>query len=417
MLSLKPTLSLTAALLTASLAVEAQTLTIESWRVDDKDLWQDILIPAFNQQHPDIEVRFNPTSPTEYDSSLNARMQAGTAGDLVTCRPFDVSLNLYRQGHLMALNDLPGLDHYQDFAKRAWSTDDGATSFCLPMASVIHGFFYNKEIFSELNLDPPETLDEFHAVLETVKTESRYTPLALGTNDQWEANQIVFTNIGPNFWQGEAGRLALINGEATFTDASYVAAWEEMARWSDYMGRGYPSQTYGDSQNLFALGRAAIYPTGSWDTSYFNDQASFEFGAFKPPVAAAGDQCHISDHTDMGIGINPASANPEAAKTFLNWVASADFADLFTNEVTGFFSLSTHPVEVNDPVAAEMISWRDECDSTIRLNAQVMNRGTPNMEQELWIVSSQVLNGDITPEEAAERIQSGFAQWYEPQSE
>lgn len=417
MLPLKPLVALTATLFTLGIAAEAQTLTIESWRVDDKDLWEDVLIPAFNQQHPDIEIHFNPTSPTEYDSSLNARMQAGTAGDLVTCRPFDVSLNLYRQDHLLELDGLSGLDHYKDFAKRAWSTDDGATSFCLPMASVIHGFFYNKEIFNELDLEVPQTRDEFYAVLDTVKSESRYTPIALGTNDQWEANQIVFTNIGPNFWQGEAGRLALINGEAAFTDAEYVAAWEEMARWSDYMGRGYPSQTYGDSQNLFALGRAAIYPTGSWDTSYFNDQASFEFGAFKPPVASAGDRCYISDHTDMGIGINSSSANPEAAKIFLNWVASAEFADLFTNEVTGFFSLSTHPVEVNDPVAAEMLSWREECDSTIRLNAQVMNRGTPNMEQELWVVSSQVLNGELTPEDAAERIQNGFAGWYEPQSE
>lgn len=401
---------------TLSLTAQAQTLTIESWRVDDKDLWEDILIPAFNAAHPDIEVRFNATAPTEYDSSINARLQAGTAGDLITCRPFDQSLSLYNQGYLEALNGLDALDSYQDFAKRAWSTDDGATTFCLPMASVIHGFFYNKAIFDELDLKVPETRDEFFAAIETIKDDSDYTPLALGTNDQWEANQIVFTNIGPNYWQGEEGRMALLSGDAKFTDGEFVDVWKEMASWGDYMGRGYEAQTYGDSQNLFALGRAAIYPTGSWDIGYFNNQAIFEFGAFKPPVEDQGDTCYISDHTDMGIGINPASENADAARTFLDWVASADFADLFTNEVTGFFSLSNHQVDVQDPVAAEMISWRNDCESTIRLNAQVMNRGTPNMEQELWVVSSQVLNGTMTPEAAAEQIQDGFAQWYEPQS-
>lgn len=400
-----------------TLNASAQTLTIESWRVDDKDLWEDVLIPAFNKHNPDIEVRFNPTSPTEYDSSINARLQAGTAGDLITCRPFDVSLNLYKQGHLVPLNGLWGLDHYQDFAKRAWSTDDGQASFCLPMASVIHGFFYNKDIFDELDLDVPATRDEFFDVLAAVKEESDYTPLALGTNDQWESNQIVYTNIGANYWNGEEGRMALLNGEAEFTDPAFVDAWREMARWGDYMGRGYEAQTYGDSQNLFALGRAAIYPAGSWDIAYFNTQALSEFGAFKPPVGKAGDTCYISDHTDIGIGINAHSENQEAAKAFLNWVASAEFADLFTNKVTGFFSLSNHEVNVKDPVAAEMIGWRQDCESTIRLNAQVMNRGTPNMEQELWVVSSQVLNGTLSPEAAAERIQSGFAQWYEPQSE
>ncbi len=416
-----PSIKLGLALVTLAGAVSlnsaAQTLTIESWRVDDKDLWEDVLIPAFNKHNPDIQVRFNPTSPTEYDSSINARMQAGTAGDLITCRPFDVSLNLYKQGNLIPLNGLWGLDHYQDFAKRAWSTDDGQTTFCMPMASVIHGFFYNKEIFEELNLKVPETREEFFNVLETIQQDSNYTPIALGTNDQWEANQIVFTNIGANYWKGEDGRMKLLEGDTKFTDQPYVDTWAEMARWGDYMGRGYEAQTYGDSQNLFALGRAAIYPTGSWDISYFNDQAVAEFGAFKPPVANKGDTCYISDHTDIGLGINADSDNQEAAKAFLNWVASPEFADLFTNKVTGFFSLSNHEVEVTDPVAAEMISWRQDCESTIRLNAQVMNRGTPNMEQELWVVSSQVLNGTLSPEAAAKRIQDGFAQWYEPQSE
>ena len=32
-----------------------------------------------------------------------------------------------------------------------------------------------------------------------------------------------------------------------------------------YMAPGYQAQTYPDSQNLFTLGDAAIYPTGSWE--------------------------------------------------------------------------------------------------------------------------------------------------------
>lgn len=69
---------------------QAGTLTIESWRVDDLPLWQEVLIPAFQRSNPGITVKFSPTAPTEYDSSLAARMAGGTAGDLVACRPFDV---------------------------------------------------------------------------------------------------------------------------------------------------------------------------------------------------------------------------------------------------------------------------------------------------------------------------------------
>ena len=61
-----------------------------------------------------------------------------------------------------------------------------------------------------------------------------------------------------------------------------------------------------------------------------------------------------------------------------------------------------------------MLGWRQSCKSTIRLNAQVMSRGTPSMENELWTVSSQVVNGRMTPKAAAERIQAGFDKWHKP---
>ena len=60
------------------------------------------------------------------------------AGDLIACRPFDASLDLFLAGNLDSLNDLPGLDNFGDVAKSAWITDDGSDVFCVPMASVIH---------------------------------------------------------------------------------------------------------------------------------------------------------------------------------------------------------------------------------------------------------------------------------------
>jgi raffinose/stachyose/melibiose transport system substrate-binding protein len=33
----------------------------------------------------------------------------------------------------------------------------------------------------------------------------------------------------------------------------------------------------------------------------------------------------------------------------------------------------------------------------------------------LWRVSASVMNGTLTPEEAAEEIQTGLESWYEPQ--
>lgn len=391
---------------------QAGTVTIESWRVDDKTLWETVLIPAFQRKHPDVQVKFAPTPPTEYDSSLTARLAGGTAGDLIVCRPFDVSLALYKKGHLEKIDGKPGMENFSPTARVAWQTDDGKDTFCMPMASVIHGFLYNKKIFKKLNLNPPKTEAEFIALLEAVKKDGSVAPLALGTADQWEANQILFTNVGPNYWSGEEGRKALIAGKAKFTDPQFVAAFDYVARLGAYLPKGASSQTYGDSQNQFGLGRAAVYPTGSWDIAYFNQNAGLELGAFAPPVRKAGDKCYISDHTDIGMGVNKKSKNKDDAYKFLAWVGSQEFADLYTNKVTGFFSLSTHTIAVRDPLAKQMLDWRASCASTIRLNAQVLNRGVPSMENELWNVNAQLLNGKMTPKDAAAKIQAGYEKWH-----
>jgi len=63
-----------------SAAAQQTELTIESWRNDDLAIWQEKLIPAFEAKHPDINVTFAPSAPTEYNAALNAKLDAGSAG-------------------------------------------------------------------------------------------------------------------------------------------------------------------------------------------------------------------------------------------------------------------------------------------------------------------------------------------------
>ncbi len=391
----------------------AGKITIESWRNDDATIWKEKIIPAFQAKNPGITVEFNPTAPKEYNASLNARLEGGTAGDIITCRPFDASLELFNKGHLAALNDLPSMGGFSEVAKSAWTTDDGKTTFCVPMASVIHGFIYNKDIFKEVGVEPPKTEEEFLAVLEKIKAHGTYTPLVMGTNDQWEAATMGFQNIGPNYWKGEDGRKGLIAGTQKMTDKAYVDTFVALAKWSPFMGDGFKAQTYPDSQNLFGLGKGAIYAAGSWDISTFRGQ-NVNMGAFKAPPPAGSD-CYISDHTDIGIGMNAKSANAADAKVFLDWVGSDEFSNIFANALPGFFPLSSAKVQLNDDVAQEFVSWRGTCKSTIRNSYQILSRGTPNMENELWNVSAQVLNGTMTPDAAAAQLQDGLGKWYKPQ--
>jgi raffinose/stachyose/melibiose transport system substrate-binding protein len=401
-------------LLLNAAAAQAGELTIESWRVDDKTLWETVLIPAFQKKHPGIDVRFTPTAPTEYDAAIEARLAAGDAGDLVSCRPFDPSQRLYRQGRLFRLDGKPGMQNFAPVSTAAWQTAESKATYCMPIASVMHGFLYNKIIFKRLGLQAPVTIEEFFKLLDALQRQSTVLPVAMGTAERWEANQIAFMNIGPTYWRGEQGRRALVSGGARFTDPQFLGAFAFMEKLGPYLGKGARTRSYADSQALFASGAAAVYPAGSWDIARFRQSANLELGVFPPPVQRAGDQCQVTDHMDIGLAVNRKSKNRDEAFKFLEWVGSQEFADLYTNRAIGFFSLSTHLIAVRDPLAKQMAAWRARCGTTTRLNANLPQRGEAGVEEELRQVNSQLLDGQLRAGAAAKRMQESLDRWRRP---
>lgn len=392
------------------------TLSIESWRNDDIALWEDEVIPAFEDAHPGIKLSFDPTTANEYNSALESKLAGGTAGDIITCRPFAHSAALNDRGHLAPLDKVEGLDGFPDTALNTWSADDG-TPYCVPMASVMHGFYFNSEVFDELGLEPPTTVDEFFQVLDTVEQDADVSPLAWGTADSWITTQTAYNNVGPNFWSGEEGREAIVAGTKSFTDPEFVAAWDFLNQWTPYFPQGYQSIEYTDMQQMFMTGQAAIFPGGSWEIAFFQENADFEVGAFPPPIPDGNDQCYVNELNDIAMGINADSPNQEAAATFLSWVASSDFASIYGNALAGFFPLYEGDFELENELAAEFVSWRQDCEVAAQLTLDELLEGDPTAEQAARQWTVEMWNGNVQPEEAAQNVQEAVASWYEPQQQ
>jgi raffinose/stachyose/melibiose transport system substrate-binding protein len=388
------------------------TLILGSWRTEDIDGYGKILA-AFNKANPNIEVKFQPTLNTAYNAQLQTALAAGKGPDLITCRPFDISLINYQAGYLMNIKDLPGLEHYTDVAKSAWATDNKDAVFCVPMASVIHGFIYNQDIFDKVGVKPPTTETEFFAVLDKIKAAG-ITPLDITSKDSWTTATMGFENIGVNYWDGENGRLAIIQGKAKVTDAPYVNALKSLARWQAYMPDGHESIGYADAQQIFPLGKAAIYPSGSWEIPQFTKDADFKMGAFKPylPDNLDPKNCWIDDHVDIAIGGNSKTAHPDEVKTFLKWLTSQEFAQAFADNQPGFFPLADYKIDIKDPLAAQFLSWRQQCKSSIRIFYQFLSRWDPGATQVMTDHVYLMVQGKETPDQVAKTIQDGLDKSY-----
>lgn len=395
-------------------------LRLESWRKDDQMFWEQKLLPAFHQLHPEVRVTFAAENPLEYDSRLDAKLRFDSlldtkltsrkAGDLIFCRPFDGSVRLHERKQLAPLPE-DVLAVYSAQARKPWTSDDGKTTYCVPVAQVIHGVFYNRGLLREMGEKQPVTVDEFFSLLERTRNRTRHVPLALGLADMWEGTQVLFTGAGPNFWSGEKGRQNLLQGRARFTDKGFMDAWRFMARLRPYLPPAPHLVSNSEAQILFAKGSALLFPSGSWDlpylrhTEYSHKSTPIDLGVFRFPVEHPDQRCQVSVHPDFGIGMNAESLNQEAAMKFLRWLGTPEFAQLLTDHLSGFYPLSKHQVQVNDPVGQEMLSWRQECDETIRLNTERLNRVWPSMEDELWYVNVKVLDNSMSPTEAAAHIQ------------
>jgi raffinose/stachyose/melibiose transport system substrate-binding protein len=110
----------------------------------------------------------------------------------------------------------------------------------------------------------------------------------------------------------------------------------------------------------------------------------------------------------MGIGMNANTAHPAEVRTFLEWLTTPEFAQLFIDNQPGFFSLSKHKVTSNNPLASEFASWREKCGSVIRLPSKYLSRGTPGLEQALEDNLYLIVRGKETPQEVADKAQSSI---------
>ena len=398
--------------LTGAALAEPVTLTLGSWRTEDLAVWQDKVLPAFEAAHPDINVEFAPINTNEYNAAIQSQIEGGAGPDLITCRPFDVNNEWIGRGYFTKLDGLAGLENFTDTAKAAWSTR-GAT-YCVPVAAVLAGFYYNIDIFNELGLTVPTSAAEFISTLQAIKDNGKYAPLAEGSAESWQLAYNGLYSIGPAYWKGEEGRLGLIDGTKKLTDADFVSAIAAFQAWRPFLPAGQESLSYSDMTQLFTLGKAAILPDGSWNINQVT-ATGLNVGVFAPPPVEAGGQRYLQEMPDMAIGINASSKNQDAAKTFLTWVSGPEFQQIYVNTAPGFFAMSNQPVKYETALAQAFADLKTGALLTPRLALDRLSAGTPPLDDEIWRLLQVMMTSDTTPEQVAEELQAGLSSWYSPQ--
>lgn len=381
-----------------SVFAQDTTLTMGSWRADDVEQ-MNALFDVYKEA-TGVQIDFQPTNPTDYNATLRLQLESGTAPDLMYVRSYATGADLYDNGYLAKINDLPGLaDAITEQNLAPWTTN--GDTFAVPIIGVTHAVYYNKDIFAANNIEIPTTFEEFLAACETLKAAG-ITPMANGVAEEWDILETFFLGMLPNYVGGPDNRVLYETGEKKLNDETFVKAYTDIAKVAPYLPEGFEAVTYNDSQILFATGRAAMFMDGSWTLGTY-DGVDFEWGTFAMP-APAGTETAITFHLDAAIGANAASQHPEEAKAFLAWLCTQDGVNALSAYLPiGMYPITNLDVTVEDPHAQEMLALTDDKVTDVRFVWPALMDLYSPMNQA--VIS--VLKG-TDPQAAADTVQAAF---------
>ena len=385
-------------------------LTMYSWRVEDKAFYEGV-IKTFQKSNPGININYQSFPSADYQTILMSAMAAGKGPDIVHVRAYGALDQLVVPGYLSPLetSEIKGLNKYSKDLLNSQRGFSDKRLFGVPFATQSLGIFYNPSYLRKAGIySAPKTYPEFVDQLKKVKSAGMQG-LANGGSTHIEQ---MWGTIAPMFYGGTSFYDDVVDGKKTFTDPAFVKSLEAVEELFPYMPNNATAVSYDASRALFFSGKAAFFMGGIFELGYFraqNPKITYNFMA-TPPMTQGGKQ-FVSTWADGGYGINAkTNYRPEALK-FLNYLASKEFGQNFTDSIS---QISAVPgVRVRDLTLGKAGSSQVKFGTPYIMlvgfryknptGSALLQTGIPNM-----------LNGTKTAKQVADDVNKGVGSWFAP---
>lgn len=275
-------------------------------------------VREYSKIRPNVTVEVE-TIPDNSGQYLKVRLAANDLPDVFYLKASH--LPVYRD----ALLPLNGLKAAQ--ANRFPAVFDGDI-LGLPLVSFSEYVFYHPSIFQELNLQVPQTLDEFVQVLETIKNHDTYIPIAIGGKEDWTFYP--FIEFGPPLLSRDPDYLThLSNTSQPFGQNSpFETAARLLKTIAEHRLAGSETLSIGfdEAKQLFQTHKAAMIALGQW---YYQDyitsvKTDDDLDAFALPWRSdSHERLEAVTMPDQYMAINRSSKNVDEVKAFLEWIFSS----------------------------------------------------------------------------------------------
>jgi raffinose/stachyose/melibiose transport system substrate-binding protein len=230
-------------------------------------------------------------------------------------------------------------------------------------------------------------------------------------NENWYLNQLVAEVMLAGI-VNEKFSQQLIDGDACFTDATYLESLNLLARWQQkgFINSNAATENYGGMASSVALGNSAMAIDGGWRTNpastFFTVDPSFEFD-FWPIPGKSGKVYALGDGSYQ---VNANSTKLAAAKKVLAFTATKQFAELFADKVKELPAYGGE-IHIADPLLKAMSVKVSDAYQVSLFNAYQLNKGEPSYRTLVVTGLKDLFNQRKKPQEIAADIQAGLNSW------
>jgi raffinose/stachyose/melibiose transport system substrate-binding protein len=264
----------------------------------------------------------------------------------IGCLNYNFEIARYvERGVLSDLGDMPEagriLDELQPLIDVTATYPDRTS--VIPYSLMAAAVLYNRDLFDQAGVEPPETWSEFLDVCETL-TAAGITPIYSTFRDPWTIAQGHFDySVGGmvdtiDFFNAlkEEGTDVGSGSEVAF-QKQFVEPVERMKQLVQYTNDDAVSRGYGDGNLAFANGEAAMYLQGPWAlTEIAKTNPDANVGAFPLPVTEDPDDLKVRVNIDLALWIPEGSTKKEAAREFLAYLMQPEVIDAYNANALGF---------------------------------------------------------------------------------
>lgn len=314
-------------LCTVALADKVTVNFFHRWPNEPKNSYINSLIDEFEAANPDIDIVADCVLNDSYKEKIRVLVSTDALPDVFFSWSGVFGENLTRSGRVLALDDVMARDSEwsSQIVEGQWAPFNyNGKQYGAPWSMDGKAFFYNVDVFNELGIEIPTTLNELYAVCEKLKENGYDEPISAGFSAPWAVSHYLGT-ICQRVVDPEVLAKDYTGGD--FSDPAYIEALNIFKKLGEYMTSDPCSVDHEFARNAFIMGVSPMCYMQLAEMKYMRDDEELNYAFFNFPAVedGKGDPGQLTGAPE-GMMIS-ATAKPEvqeAAIKFMEFVISKE---------------------------------------------------------------------------------------------